>query len=100
MPARDSRMPASSSTIRMLCMSEEHRRRRRFRDQRKLYDKARAHRTIFFYANRAMVIFYDAADNRKPKARPAFLGGEIWQKKLLFQFSRHAMPSVRDGDLD
>src|SRR5579872_5491975 len=100
MPARDSRMPASSSTIRMLCMSEEHWRGRRIRNQRKLYDKARAHRTIFLYANRAMVIFYDAADNRKPKAGSAFLGREIWEKELLFQFSRHAVPSICDGDLN
>ena len=58
-------------------MFEENRRRRRFRDQRQLYDKARAHGTIFLNANRAMVIFYDAADNRKPKPGSAFLCREV-----------------------
>src|SRR5579871_4730007 len=102
MPASESRIPASSSTTRMLCvfMLGSGRYRGRFCDDWKLYDKPRAYGVIFFYANRATMIFNDAAHNRKAKTSPAFLGGEVWQEKFLLEFAGDAMAGVGDGDLN
>src|SRR5580704_11171804 len=100
MPASVSRIPASSSTMRMLCMLRSRRCRRRFGDNGKFYDEARADRIILFHANGAMVIFDDAADDGQSKARAALLGGEIRQKEFFFDFTGNAVASVGNGDLD
>src|SRR6516225_5216465 len=93
-------MPASSSTTRMLCMLGNQRRMRRFKRQRKFYDKPRANWLIFFDANRPMVIFHDATYNRKPEVGASFLGREIRQKELFLQFTRDIVPCIRNYYLD
>src|SRR5215472_9972343 len=100
MPASESRMPASSSTIRMLCMFREDRCRHRLRYDRKLYDKACSHRMVFFHPNRSMVIFYNAAHNGKSQPGAAFLRGEVWQEEFLFHLAGYALAGVGDDDLN
>src|SRR5258708_32146018 len=79
MPASESRMPASSSTMRMLCMLDGDRCGRRFGHNRKLDDEARADGMIFFHADRAVRIFHNAAHDGQAEAGAALLGREIWQ---------------------
>src|SRR5262252_6038854 len=98
MPTSESRMPASSSTIRMLCMFREDR-RHRLRHNGKLYDEASSDRMVFFHPNRPMVIFYNAAHNRKSQSGAAFLGREIRQEKFLFDVVGYALASIGDNDL-
>src|SRR5215469_15789655 len=98
MPASESRMPASSSTMRMLCMLGDHGRWRRFRHHGKFYDEACADRMILFHANRAMMILHDAAHDRKAQARAPLLRGEIWQEQLLLHIAGDAMTGIRDTD--
>src|SRR5579864_5187614 len=100
MPASESRMPASSSTMRMLYMFGYDGRWRRFWHKRKLYDKTRADRMIFFHANRAMVIFHDPAHDREAEPGTAPFRGEVRQKQLLLQFSRDAVTGIGDRDLN
>src|SRR5579859_7740086 len=100
MPARESRMPASSSTMRILCMLGDGGRWGSFGYYRKFDDKAGSYGTIFFHADRAMVIFHDAAHDRKPQARPPLLGREIRQKELLFEFAGDSVAGIGNRDLD
>src|SRR5580704_14757580 len=100
MPASDSRIPASSSTMRMLSMLDGRRCRRGFKDNRKLYDKARPHGMVFFQADRPMVIFDNAADNRQTEAGAAFLRRKIWQKEFLFELASHAVACIGHADFD
>src|SRR5579864_6398486 len=97
MPARESRIPASSSTMRILCMLGSG---RSFRDNGKFDNETRADWAVLFYADRAMMIFDDAAHNRQAEARAALLSGEIRQEKPLLEFASDAVPGVGDGDLD
>src|SRR3954464_4441475 len=99
MPASESRMPASSSTMRMLCMFGDHGRWRRFRHHRKLHDKARADRMVLLHPNGAAVIFDDPTYDRKPQPGAALLGREIWKKKFFLEFARDAMTGIRNTDL-
>src|ERR1700676_3419887 len=80
MPARESRIPASSSTMRILCMLGSGWGRRRIRDNRKFHDKTRAHGLVLFYANRAMMIRYDAADDSQAEPRATLLSRKIRQE--------------------
>jgi hypothetical protein len=48
--------------------------------KRQFHDEARAYRTIFFDADRAVMIFNDAADDRETESGAAFLGREIRQE--------------------
>src|SRR5580704_5200032 len=100
MPLRDSRIPASSSTTRMLCMLGSGGGRCGFRHDRQFDDEAGADRMIFFDADRAVMIFHNAAYDGEAEASAAFFGGEIGQKKFLFQFAGHAVAGVGDGNLD
>src|SRR6202790_3053941 len=100
MPARESRIPASSSTMRMLCMLGGRRCRSRFENNGKFDDESRTHRLVFFHADRAMVVRYDAAHDGQAQARAALLGGEIGQEKFLFEFAAHAVARVGHGDLN
>src|ERR1700730_19454208 len=97
MPARESRIPASSSTMRILCMVDGD--GRGFRNNRKFDNEARADRAVLLDADRAMMIFDDAAHDRQAEARAAPLGREIRQEKLLLEFASNAVPGVGDGDL-
>src|SRR5208282_6674064 len=100
MPLRDSRIPASSSTIRMLCMLGSSGRGRGFGHDRQFDDEARADGMIFFNTNRAVMIFHNAAHDSEAEAGAAFLGGEIREKKFFFQLAGHAVAGVGDGNLD
>src|SRR5260370_2001206 len=84
MPARESRMPASSSTTRILCMLSGRCGRRGLADYRKFYDETCSHRTILLYPDGAMMIFDDTAHNGQAQAGAALLGGEIRQEEVLF----------------
>src|ERR1700758_4137288 len=100
MPASESRMPASSSTMRMLYMFGDDGRGRRFRHNREFYDKAGADRMIFFHANRAMMILHNPAHDREAKPGTAPFRGEVRQEQLLLQFSRDAMTGIGNRDFN
>src|SRR5579862_3214132 len=100
MPASESRMPASSSTIRMLGMLYLNRCRCGFRDDRQFYDKASADGLIFFHANRTTMVFDDAAHDCEPEAGTALFSREVREKKLFFDFPCDAMPGIGYGDFD
>src|SRR5579872_3702183 len=99
MPARESRIPVSSSTTRMLCMLDGGRGRRSFGDNRKFYDEPRTDGVVLLYADGAMVIFHDAADDGQAESGAALLGREIRQEKFFFEFAAYAMAGVGHGDL-
>src|ERR1700733_224570 len=84
--------------MRMLCMLSANGCRHGLNNNRKFNDETRAHGMVFFYADRAMMIFNNAAHDCQAKSSAAFLGGEIWQEEFLLEFSGHAMTSVGDGD--
>src|ERR1700686_2905762 len=98
MPARESRIPASSSTMRILYMVDGG--GRSFRNNRKFDNETRTDRAVLFHADRTVMIFHDAAHDRQAEARASFLGGEIGQEKLLLEFASHAVSGVGGGDLD
>src|SRR5579871_3886730 len=100
MPANESRMPASSSTIRMLGMLDGRGRGRGFRHYGEFHNEASTHRTIFLDPNRAMMIFHDAAHDGKAEAGAALLGREIRKEKLFFDFARDPVTRVGNRDLD
>src|SRR5580765_7714705 len=100
MPAKESRIPASSSTTRMLCMLGSHRCRRGVGNNWKFNDEPRAHRSVLFHANGAMMIFDNSADNREPESSAAFLGREIRQEKSFLKFAGHAVARVGDGNFN
>src|SRR5258708_6268497 len=100
MPASESRMPASSSTMKMLCMLDGDRCGRRFGHNRKLDDEARADGMIFFHADRAVMIFHNAAHDGQAESGATLLGGKIRQEKFLFEFASYAVSRVGDSDLD
>src|SRR3984893_5503396 len=83
-PFSDCRMPDSSSTMRMLCMLTGEGRGNEFRGDRQLHYEPGADRLILFNANRAAVVFDDAADDGQSQSRSPFLGGEVGQEESLF----------------
>src|ERR1035437_5507750 len=99
MPARESQMPASSSTMRMLCMLGGGRCRRGFGDNRKFNDEPRADWMVLLYADRAMMIFHNATDNGQAESGAAFLGGEIWQEEFFLELAGHAVARVGHRNL-
>src|SRR5215469_13321448 len=99
MPASESRIPASSSTMRMLCMSGGSDRGSSFGDDGKLYDKSGANRAILLNPNRAVVILHDPAHNRKAQAGPSFFGGEVGKKELLLEFAGYAVSGIGNDNL-
>src|ERR1700686_2082389 len=100
MPARESRIPASSSTMRMLCMLGGGRCRSWFENNGKFHDESRSHRLVFFHADRAVMIRDNAANDRKPQTRAAFLGGEIGKEKFFFECTGDAVAGVGHGNLN
>src|SRR5580704_17634056 len=100
MPANVSRMPASSSTTRMLCMLRNHRCRGGFGNDRQFDDEAGTDRIVFFHANGAMMIFHDAANDRQDQSRAALLGREIRKEEFPFQFAGDAMSGISDRNLN
>src|SRR3982750_3386643 len=90
-------MPGSSSTTRMLGMGRAL--RDSFRRNRKLDDEACSHRKIFLYANRAVVIFNDAAYDRQAQSGATVLGREVGQEQLFFQVWADAVTAVGDHNL-
>src|ERR1700680_4816954 len=99
MPARESRIPASSSTMRMLCILGGNRCRRRFENNRKFNDETRAHGLVLFYTDRAVMIFDDAVHDSQATSGAAFLGREIWQEEFFLEFAGHAVAGVGNRDL-
>src|SRR5271165_3255970 len=100
MPARESRIPASSSTIRMLCMLGGRRCRRGLGDDGKFHDKTRADGMVLFYTDGAMVIFDNPADDGQAEARAPLLGGKIRQEEFFFELASHTVAGVGNRDLD
>src|SRR5690349_23342875 len=90
-------MPSSSSTTRMLCMQD--RGGSGLGRDRKFDDETRAHRLIFFYPDRAVMVFDDAAHNGEAESSAAPLGREIGEKRLFFQVLRNTLTAIGDGNL-
>ena len=74
--------------------------RRRLGDDRQFHDEARSYRLVFLHANRAVMLFDDAAYDGQAKAGAALSGGEIRQEEFFFQLASHAVAGVGDGDFD
>src|SRR6266576_3265033 len=97
-PRRESRMPDSSSTMRMLCMLGGGC-CGRFRSERKFHDEAGANRLILFDPDGALMVFDDAAHDGQAQTGAALLGGEIRQKEFFLQFLGHSVTGVGDSNL-
>src|SRR5215831_14194191 len=82
-PLRDCRIPASSSTMRMLCMQLCICPRNRLGCDGQLHHKLRAYGSVFFDADRAAMIFNDSADYREPEPGSSLLGGEVRQEEAF-----------------
>src|SRR6266567_7633341 len=100
MPARESRIPASSSTMRMLCMLNGDRSRRGFGHYGKLNNEPRADGMVLFHPDRAMMIFHDATDDGQAESGAALFGGEIGQEEFFLELAGHAVACIGDGNLD
>src|SRR6202011_1076294 len=98
-PANESRIPASSSTMRMLGMLNTCSGGNNLGNDWQLYNEPGTDWLVFFNANGAMVLLDDATYDRQAQSRATPLGGKIRQEKLLFEFAGHSMTGVRDGDL-
>src|SRR6185312_12137291 len=98
-PVRESRIPDSSSTIRMLGMRCSHVRYAISGDGQLNY-KTCAHRLVFFHANGAVMIFHNPAYNCQAQPGAAFLGREIWHEQPLLSLLRDALPAVGDADFN
>src|SRR5260370_22516305 len=98
-PTNESRIPASSSTMRILGMlnicSGDH----NLGNHRQLYNEPGADWLVFLHANGAMVLLDDATDNRQAQSRAPLLGGKIRPEKALFFFRGHPLSPVVDPDL-
>src|SRR5579864_2463258 len=99
-PRRESRIPDSSSTIRMLDMLHGIGRRRGFGGEREFHDEARAHRLVFFHPDGPTVVFHDSADDGQSQSGSSPFGGEVGKKKLFLQFLGDAMAAVGYQNLD
>src|SRR5579864_2475042 len=99
-PARDSRIPASSSTMRTLGMLSGCGYGAGLRNDRQLDNEARTNRLVLFDANGSVMVFDDTAHNGQSQAGAAFLGGKVGKKQLLLQFSGYAMSAIGDRDLN
>src|SRR5256885_6253394 len=99
-PASESRIPASSSTIRTLCMLSFCHGGGALGNDRQLDDEAGADGFVLFHANGASMILHHAAHDRKPKARATFFCREIWKEKFFFQFTSDTVAGVGHRNLD
>src|SRR5579863_7478033 len=99
-PSSDSRIPVSSSTMRILCMLGRGGGECGLGDDRQFYNKARPNRLVFLHPNRSMMLFDDAANDSQAKASSALSGGEVGQKEFFFQLAGHAVSGIGDGDFD
>src|SRR5690349_2298640 len=90
-------MPSSSSTTRMLCMQD--RGGSGLGRDREFDYETRTHRLIFFYPDRAVMVFNDAAHNGKAESSAAPLGREIGEKQLFLQILSNTVTAVGDRDL-
>src|SRR5262249_44344340 len=82
-PCRDSRIAASSSTMRMLSMRNLDRLCGGIAGEWKLKYKAGAYRFVLLDPNRTMVFFHDAAHDRQAETSATFLRREVGQEQLL-----------------
>src|ERR1700746_1577530 len=76
-PRRESRMPDSPPTIRMLDILDRGGRHRRFGGKRQFYDEPRPHWLVLVYTNGAAVIFVNAAPERAPQPGTSL----FWRRK-------------------
>src|SRR3984957_19281913 len=106
---RASRIPCSSSTIKMeLAMKVNSGKLTQARGRRgrcnlrhgQLKNEFRAGRQIVLDADRAVVLGHDAAGDRQAQARAAVLGRKMGQKQAVFILRRNSVPTVRYHDLD
>src|SRR5579863_7582034 len=93
-------MPASSSTMRMLCMPDAVDYRGGFDDNWKFNNEASAHGTVLFDANRSAMIFHDAVYDGEAEPGTALLSGEVGKKKSFLQLASHAMAGVGNSNFD
>src|SRR6185312_7471045 len=98
-PVRESRIPDSSSTMRMLDMRCSHVRYAISRDGQ-LNHKARAHGLVLLHANRAAMILDNPAHNCQAQPGTSFFGREIGHEQALLGLLRDALPGIGDADLD
>src|SRR5258705_5603016 len=97
-PRRESRMPDSSSTMRMLCMLGSGC-GGRFGSEREFHDKPGANWLIFFHSDGALMVFDNAAYDRQAQTCAALLGGEIGQKEFFLQLLCNTVTRVGNGNL-
>src|SRR5689334_20159313 len=100
MPCSDSRIADSSSTMSTLSIGDARRCGRRTCGQRQFDHEPRAHRMVFFNPNRAVMVFDNPADNRKPQASAPLLRGEVWQEQTLLHLLRDSLSAVGNADLN
>src|SRR5438477_1800947 len=100
MPCSDSQIADSSSTMSTLSIRDARRCGRRICGQRQFDHEPRAHRVVLFNPNRAIVIFDNPADNRKPKASASLLGGEVWQEQTFLRLLRDSLSAICNADLN
>src|ERR1700683_713948 len=93
-------MPLSSSTMRILCMLGRDRGQGGLGNHWQFHDEARSNRLVFLHANRAVMLFDDAAQNRQAESGSAFPSGEIWKKEFFFQLAGYAMAGICNGDFN
>ena len=58
-----------------------------------------AHGLVILHANRAVMVFDDAADDRQSQSGAAFLGRKIGQEEFLLSVAGDAAAGVGDNDL-
>src|SRR5579863_6269665 len=98
-PLSDWRIVGSSSTMRMLCMLVDGSGDDRVRYNRQLHHEASPDRSIFFYANGAVVIFNNAIHDGKAQASASFLGGEVRQEQAFLQFPGNPVAGISHHNL-
>src|SRR5271157_535468 len=100
MPASESRIPASSSTMRMLCMLRRGPSGRGFGDDRQFNDEAGADGTVLLHADGAVMVFDDAVHDGQAQPRATFLGREVRQEEFLLEFAGNSVSGIGYGDFN
>ena len=67
---------------------------------RKLHYKSGPDRLVLLDADRAMMLFDDAADDRQPKPGATLLRREVGEEETLLQLRGDAVTGVADADFD
>src|SRR5690348_9733566 len=98
-PVRESRIPGSSSTMRMLDMRCGHVRHALGGDGQ-LNHKACAHWLVLFHANGTVMIFHNPAYDCQAQPGAAFLGREIGHEQALLGLLGDALPGIGNADFD